>query len=58
MKFCNQYISKSITARSFKLSQQIEDNETRLPGERFLKKFFLLLPFENVDIESLMSLKQ
>ena len=26
MKFCNQDISKSITARSFKLSQQIEDN--------------------------------
>ena len=27
IKFCNQDISNSITARSFKISQQIEDNE-------------------------------
>ena len=27
IKFCKQDISKSITARSFKLSQPIEDNE-------------------------------
>ena len=27
MKFCNQDISKTITARSFKLGQLIEDNK-------------------------------
>ena len=58
MKLCNQDISKSITARSFKHSQQIEDNE--LITWCKLKKrlsFFELLPFENLDIESLISQK-
>ena len=27
MEFCNQYITKDITARSFNLGQLIEDNE-------------------------------
>ena len=47
MKFCNQDISKSIATRSFKLSQQIEDNDF----------FFKLMPFENLDVESLISPK-
>ena len=44
MKYCNQDISKTITARSFKLAQLKADNE-RLPGEN-LKKiilFFLVI---------------
>ena len=32
MKLCNQDISKTITAWSFKLAQLIDDND-RLPGE-------------------------
>ena len=58
MKFCNQDISKSMTARSFKLCQQIEENiMSRLLGENLKLFFFELLPFENMDIESLISQK-
>ena len=37
MKFCNSDISKTITARSSKLGQLIEEI-TRLPGENLKKK--------------------
>ena len=53
----NQDISKTITARSFKLGQLIEDNESiiwcKLKEKSFL--FFGLLPFANWDIENLIS---
>ena len=56
MKSCNQDISKSITAMSLKHSQQIISRQ----ADENLKKsyfFFELLPFENLDIESLVSQK-
>ena len=53
MKFCNQDISKTIIARSFKLGQLIEDC-SRLPGDFFKKKVLSdLLPFANLAIENL-----
>ena len=40
MKFCNYDISKTITARSFKLGQLIKEM-SRLPGENKKKKFMI-----------------
>ena len=59
MKFCNQDISKTITARSFKLGQLIEDNE-KITGLKFLKKlffFFSYCPLQIFYIENLISQK-
>ena len=57
MKFCNRDISKTKTARSFKLALLIADNEY---GEKKKQKkkhfiFFELLPFANLDIENMIS---
>ena len=52
MKFCNQDISKTITARSFKLGQLIEDNE-QITWSKFDYFFFELLSFSNFGIENL-----
>ena len=40
LKICNHDISKTITARSFKLGQLIEDNE-KLIRENFKKSYFI-----------------
>ena len=58
MKFCNQDISKTITARSFKLGQLIEDNE-KITWLKFLKKFFFFsyCPLQIFDLENLISQK-
>ena len=42
MKFCNQEISKTITAGSSKLGQLMEEM-SRLPGEKLKKKSFIAL---------------
>ena len=56
MKFCNQDISKTIIASSFKLGQLIEDNEW-INWWNFKKKshfiFFKLLLLANLAIENL-----
>ena len=59
MKYCNQDISKTITARSFKLGQLIEDNE-KITWLKFKKSYLIFLkflPFANLDIENLISQK-
>ena len=41
LKICNHDISKTITARSFKLGQLIED-DSRSIGENLKKSYFIL----------------
>ena len=53
MKFCNEDISKTMTARSSQLGQLIE-TMSRLPGE-IKKKFVQLLPFAYLNIGNLIS---
>ena len=53
VQICNHDISKTITARSFKLGQLIED---RSIGENLKKKyffFFALSPFTDLAFENL-----
>ena len=56
LKICNHDISKTITARSFKLGQLIEDVE-EITWCKFKKKvilfFFELSPFADLDFENL-----
>ena len=55
LKICNHDISKSITPRSFKLSQLIEDDKEitwcKLKKGYFI--FFELSPFADLDFENL-----
>ena len=57
LKICNHDISKTITARSFKLGELIEDDEYRRSiGENLRKSYFIffeLSPFADLDIENL-----
>ena len=52
MKFCNQDISKTITARSFKLGQR-SNYLMKIKKESLY--FWGLLLFANLDIENLIS---
>ena len=54
MKFCNHGISKTISAKSFKLAQLI-DYLVKMKTNHFI--IFELLPFANLDIDNLISQK-
>ena len=55
LKICNHDISKSITTRSFKLSQLIEDDEQITWCKIKIKLLFFseLSPFADLDFENL-----
>ena len=57
LKICNHYISKGVTARSFKLCQQMRMMSRSI--DENLKKsyciFFELSPFADLDFENLYS---
>ena len=55
LKICNHDILKTITARSFKLGQLIEDDEeiNQCKLEKKLFYFFELSPFADLDFENL-----
>ena len=56
LKICNHDISKTITARSFKLGQLIENDDYLDQLVKFKKKyciFFELSPFADLDFENL-----
>ena len=59
LKICNNDISKTIAARSFRLGQLIEDDEYRRSiGENLKKSFFIffkLFPFADLDFEIFLS---
>ena len=53
LKICIHDIPKTITARSFKLGQLIEDDE-QINWRKFKKSYFIffeLSPFEDLDFE-------
>ena len=55
LKICNHDISKTITDRSFKLNQLIEDDE-QIIGENLKKSYFIffeLSPFADLDFKNL-----
>ena len=56
LKICNHNVSKTITARSFKLGQLIEDDE-QINWGKFKKKvilfFFEFSPFADLDFKNL-----
>ena len=54
MKLCNHGISKTISARSFKLAKLI-DYLVKMKTHHFV--IFELLPFANLDIDNLISQK-
>ena len=64
MEFCNQYISKTITARNFKLGQLIKKItlwKFKKKKKKKKKKTFYFLsycPFANLDIVNLIFQKQ
>ena len=53
MKICIHDISKTITARSFKLGQLIEDDELVKILKKVILFFFELSPFADLDFENL-----
>ena len=60
LKICNHDIFKSITARSFKLGQLIEDDEQINWWKKKKKSYFIFFelhvsPFTDLDFENLYS---
>ena len=52
-KICYHDISKSVTSRSFKLGQLIEDDDYLLKIKKINIIFFELFPFADLDFENL-----
>ena len=57
LKFCNQDISKTITAMSFKLGQLIEHNE-KITWWKFKKSYFIFSSYCHLQIWSLKTCHQ